>query len=59
LVQYDALDAEFRELRVSKNHGCPVCGDHPTVTELIDYEMFCGIPHAEPVAINGREAVAA
>lgn len=59
LVQYDALDAEFRELKVTKNHDCPVCGDHPTVTELIDYEMFCGIPHAEPVAVNGREAVTA
>jgi adenylyltransferase/sulfurtransferase len=59
LLQYDALDAEFRELRVAKNHDCPVCGDHPTVTELIDYEMFCGIPHVEAATVNGREMVAA
>lgn len=56
LLQYDALDAEFRELKVAKNHDCPVCGDHPTVTELIDYQQFCGLPslqHAE-IGVNGR-----
>ncbi|RME78656.1 MAG: molybdopterin-synthase adenylyltransferase MoeB [Chloroflexi bacterium] len=47
LLLYDALDAEFRTLKVPKNHNCPVCGDHPTVTELIDYQQFCGIPHPE------------
>ena len=44
-LQYDALEAEFREFRVRKNPDCPVCGEHPTVTELIDYQEFCGIPH--------------
>ncbi len=41
---FDALKLSFRELRLRRNPGCPVCGDAPTVTELIDYEQFCGIP---------------
>ncbi len=53
LLLYDALDGEFRELRVGKNSDCPVCGHNPTVTELIDYEAFCGIPQVTPVAANG------
>ncbi|MBE7469319.1 MAG: molybdopterin-synthase adenylyltransferase MoeB [Anaerolineae bacterium] len=53
LLLYDALEAEFREVRVRKNPDCPVCGEHPTVTQLIDYEQFCGIPHAAPVNVNG------
>ncbi len=53
LLLYDALEAEFREVKVRKNPDCPVCGTHPTVTQLIDYEQFCGIPHAAPVAANG------
>jgi adenylyltransferase/sulfurtransferase len=54
LLQYDALDAEFRELRVAKNQDCPVCGENPTITELIDYHEFCGVPHAEAaVSENG------
>ncbi|GIK38215.1 MAG: hypothetical protein BroJett011_20480 [Chloroflexota bacterium] len=53
LLLYDALEAEFREVKVRKNPDCPVCGTHPTVTQLIDYEQFCGIPHAAPVSVNG------
>ncbi len=45
VLQYDALEAEFREFRIHKNPDCPVCGEHPTVTQLIDYQEFCGIPH--------------
>ncbi len=45
LLLYDALDGEFREMKVHKNQNCPVCGQNPTVTELIDYQEFCGIPH--------------
>jgi len=44
LMLYDALAMRFRELKLRRNPECPVCGDHPTVTELIDYEQFCGIP---------------
>ena len=40
---FDALKMRFRELKVRKDPECPVCGDHPTVTELIDYDQFCGI----------------
>jgi molybdopterin/thiamine biosynthesis adenylyltransferase len=50
LLLFDALDMEFRQVKVRRNPECPVCGDHPTVTELIDYEEFCGIPHLEQLA---------
>ena len=43
---YDALRMRFRELKLRKDPDCPVCGDHPTVTGLIDYEQFCGITQA-------------
>jgi sulfur-carrier protein adenylyltransferase/sulfurtransferase len=46
LMLYDALNMSFRELKLRKNPECPVCGTHPTVTSLIDYEEFCGIPQA-------------
>jgi sulfur-carrier protein adenylyltransferase/sulfurtransferase len=42
LLVYDALELSFREIAVRKDPNCPVCGDNPTVTELIDYEAFCG-----------------
>jgi adenylyltransferase/sulfurtransferase len=44
LLLYDALNMEFDEVRLRKNPECPVCGENPTVTELIDYEQFCGMP---------------
>ena len=43
LLLCDARRMQFRELALSKDPACPVCGDHPTVTELIDYEAFCGV----------------
>jgi len=50
---YDALRMKFRELKLKKDPDCPVCGTHPTVTELIDYEQFCGVAPAAPeVAVN-------
>ena len=42
LVIYDALELEWRKLKVRKDPNCALCGDNPTVTELIDYETFCG-----------------
>jgi adenylyltransferase/sulfurtransferase len=48
LMLFNALDMKFRELKLRKDPKCPVCGPNPTVTELIDYEMFCGI-QPEPV----------
>jgi adenylyltransferase/sulfurtransferase len=56
LLQFDALDGEFRELKIAKNRNCPVCGDEPSVTELIDYHQFCGVPHIETVSVNGNRA---
>ena len=44
LLLYDALDMTFDEVRLRKNPNCPVCGPTPTITELIDYEQFCGMP---------------
>jgi adenylyltransferase/sulfurtransferase len=47
LVLFDALRLKFRELKLRKNPECPVCGEHPTITSLIDYEQFCGIGQEE------------
>jgi molybdopterin/thiamine biosynthesis adenylyltransferase len=44
LVFFDALAMEFREVRYRRDPSCPVCGDHPTITDLIDYDEFCGVP---------------
>ncbi len=43
LLLYDALGMRFRELKLRRDPDCPVCGDHPTVTKLIDYQEFCGV----------------
>ncbi len=53
---FDALRMKFRELKLRKDPDCPVCGTHPTVTKLIDYEQFCGMRAAEePVSGNATE----
>ncbi|EEF59943.1 molybdopterin-synthase adenylyltransferase MoeB [Pedosphaera parvula] len=44
LMLFNALDMKFRELKLRRDPKCPICGDHPTIKELIDYEVFCGIP---------------
>ena len=49
LLLFDALSLKFREVKLRKNPDCPVCGTHPTVTKLIDYEQFCGIRGEEHV----------
>jgi sulfur-carrier protein adenylyltransferase/sulfurtransferase len=43
LVIFDALGTKFREMRLRKDKNCPICGDNPTIKELVDYEQFCGI----------------
>jgi len=43
---FDALSMKFRELKLRRDTECPVCGDHPTVTALIDYDQFCGVAPA-------------
>ena len=47
LLLIDALDMEFRSVKIRRNPECPLCGDNPTVTGLIDYEAFCGVPAVE------------
>ena len=48
LLLYDALGMRFRELKLRKNPECPACGAHRTITKLIDYHQFCGVPHPSP-----------
>jgi len=47
LMVYDALEMEYRKIKVRKDPDCAVCGEHPTVTDLIDYEAFCGVVSEE------------
>ncbi|MBW7881884.1 MAG: molybdopterin-synthase adenylyltransferase MoeB [Caldilineaceae bacterium] len=49
LLLIDTLDMSFRTLKVQRDPSCPLCGEHPTVTELIDYDQFCGFPAREHV----------
>src|SRR5690606_18644741 len=44
MLLYDALEMTWDTINLRKNPNCPVCGEHPTITELIDYEQFCGVP---------------
>jgi molybdopterin/thiamine biosynthesis adenylyltransferase len=44
LLMYDALKMTFRELNLRRDPACPLCGEHPTIRTLIDYEQFCGVP---------------
>jgi len=44
LLLFDALSMEFRQVKLRRNPECPICGDNPTIHELIDYEEFCGVP---------------
>ena len=59
LMLYDALGMRFRELKLRKNPECPICGDHRTITQLIDYHQFCGVPQqpaaAEEAQVNPGE----
>lgn len=58
LMLYDALKMNFREVKFRRNPKCPVCGDNPTIKELIDYEVFCGLPkRGEEAKVNGSAGV--
>jgi adenylyltransferase/sulfurtransferase len=50
LLLYDAFSMRFRELKLRRDPSCPVCGDQPTVTALIDYDQFCGVAPAATAA---------
>ncbi len=63
LLLYDALDMEFRELKLRRDPQCPLCGEKPTITRLIDYDAFCGAaappavtaPHPDEVTVHDLE----
>jgi adenylyltransferase/sulfurtransferase len=59
LLLFDAWRMRFRELKLRKNPDCPVCGDHPTIKELIDYEEFCGITQQPPASEPTMEEITA
>jgi len=62
LLLLDAMKMEFREVKFRRNPKCPVCGDHPTITKLIDYEQFCGLTRGEEkkeTAQNGMAVITA
>jgi adenylyltransferase/sulfurtransferase len=57
LLLYDALSMTFQEFKIRRNPKCPLCGDQPTITRLIDYEQFCGVRGQEaapPAAADSR-----
>ena len=57
LLLFNALDMKFRELKLRRDPQCPICGDNPTITELIDYEQFCGItPEPADAARQSRRS---
>jgi adenylyltransferase/sulfurtransferase len=51
LLLYDALQMSFREYKVRRNPRCPICGDNPTIKQLIDYEQFCGVRGEAPAPV--------
>jgi adenylyltransferase/sulfurtransferase len=55
LLLYDALGMRFRELKLRKNPECPVCGEHRTITRLIDYHQFCGVPKTPETKVTESE----
>ena len=57
LLLYDALEMSFRELKLRKDPKCPICGEQPTIRELIDYDEFCGVKPAaaEPTALSAKQ----
>ena len=58
LLIFDGLELEWREISIRRDPACPVCGDQPTQTELIDYELFCGVkPEADPMTLPENEEV--
>lgn len=54
LLLFDALKMKFRELKLRKNPECPICGENPTIKELIDYQEFCGVTHQPEVNVGAE-----
>lgn len=57
LLKFDALSMRFKEFKLRKDKNCPVCGEHPTVKALIDYEEFCGLSRGEEAKAEQEEAI--
>lgn len=51
LLMYDSLAMRFREIRIRRDPECPLCGEHPTITELMNYEELCGLVAPEPAGV--------
>lgn len=58
LLLFDALSMKFKEMKLRKDPSCPICGDNPTITELIDYDQFCGILPVEESAADLEKEIA-
>src|SRR5262245_42745711 len=56
LLLYDALRMSFQEFKIRRNPRCPMCGDHPTIKALIDYDQFCGVRGQETIAAAPADA---
>ena len=52
LLMYDSLAMRFREIRIRRDPGCPLCGTNPTITELLNYEDFCGLEVAVSASVG-------
>lgn len=59
LLHFDALKGRFREFNLRRDPACPVCGEHPTITDLVDYDQFCGVPAAAAPADEAVPEVSA
>jgi adenylyltransferase/sulfurtransferase len=59
LMLYDALTMKFRELKLRRDVDCPICGDHPTIRALVDYDAFCGITPARTATASKVPEIAA
>ena len=57
LLLFDALSMKFREMKLRKDKDCPICGDNPTITELINYEEFCGILPVEDSSADTEKEI--
>lgn len=51
LLMYDSLAMRFREIRIRRDPECPLCGAHPTIKELVNYEELCGLVAPEPAGV--------
>jgi adenylyltransferase/sulfurtransferase len=59
LMVYDALEMEYRKIKVRKDPECPLCGKNPTITELIDYDAFCGVVSDEAMEAAAGSTITA